>query len=154
MFQYFGIFLFKIIEDALATIRLIVVSNGKKILGSILQFAVTIIWIVLTGYVLKDFMKDIFKIISFSLGALFGSYIGSSIEEKIALGTNSFIVNTRNIKILCDSLNGKYNYFVLNDFIILITAPRKEKNRIIKLVKNIDNTALIFSEKIKDFSDL
>ena len=28
---YLGIFVFKIIEDALTTLRLIVVSNGKKV---------------------------------------------------------------------------------------------------------------------------
>ena len=46
---YLSIFIFKIIEDALATLRLIVVSNGKKVFGAILQFIVTLIWIILTG---------------------------------------------------------------------------------------------------------
>ena len=104
---YFLIFIFKIIEDALATLRLIVVSNGRKLLGSILQFICTIIWIILTGSVLIDFMDDFGKVITFSIGSFFGSYIGCIIEEKIALGTNSFIVkNNRNLT----NLLNDYNY--------------------------------------------
>ena len=89
---YLAIFTFKIIEDALATLRLIVVSNGKKKLGAILQFVVTLIWIVLTSSVLIGMKDDIFKAVALAFGALFGSYLGSVLEEKIALGTNSFIV--------------------------------------------------------------
>ena len=58
---YFLIFVFKIIEDALATLRLIVVSNGKKVFGAVLQFVVTLIWLVLTGTVLLGIREDIFK---------------------------------------------------------------------------------------------
>ena len=57
---YLAIFGFKIIEDALATLRLIVVSNGKKKLGAILQFVVTLIWIILTGTPIFDSCKKIY----------------------------------------------------------------------------------------------
>ena len=100
---YFAIFIFKIIEDALATLRLIVVSNGKKKLGAILQFLVTLIWIILTSSVLIGLKDDIFKAIAFAFGSLFGSYLGSVLEEKIALGTNIFMVeieNSKSLKIL------------------------------------------------------
>ena len=95
---YIAIFVFKIIEDALATLRLIVVSNGKKKLGAILQFVVTLIWIILTGTVLMGLQKDIFKAIAFAFGALLGSYLGSVLEEKMALGTNVFMVEVNNDK--------------------------------------------------------
>ena len=89
---YGAIFIFKIIEDALATLRIIVISKSKKKLGSILQFIVTLIWIILTGTVLMGLQKDILKAIAFAFGSLFGSYLGSVLEEKIALGTNAFLV--------------------------------------------------------------
>ena len=43
MLVYAGIFIFKIIEDALGTLRIIVVSNGKKKLGAVLHFANAIV---------------------------------------------------------------------------------------------------------------
>ena len=106
---YIAIFLLKIIEDALATLRLIVVSNDKKKLGAILQFVVTLIWIVLTGTVLMGLQKDIFKAIAFAFGALFGSYLGSVLEEKIALGTNVFMVeiNRDKAQVLINNLENE-----------------------------------------------
>jgi len=106
--NYIYIFIFKIIEDSLATLRLILVSNGKKFLGAILQFIVTVIWIWLTGYVLIDFMKDMFKVCAFALGSLFGSYFGSLIEEKIALGTNCFIIKSLYLNDIFEVLKNSY----------------------------------------------
>lgn len=145
---YFLIFIFKIIEDALATLRLIVVSNGRKLLGSILQFVCTIIWIILTGSVLIDFMNDLWKVIAFSLGSFFGSFFGCFIEEKIALGTNSFIIKYNN---KFDRLLNDYNHVFLSDGLVMITAPRKRAKDVINMVKTYDKEAVIISEKIKVF---
>lgn len=143
---YFLVFIFKIIEDALATLRLIVISNGRKLLGSILQFICTIIWIVLTGSVLIDFMDDFGKVIAFSIGSFFGSYLGCLIEEKIALGTNSFIIKyNSNLKKLLND----YNYVFLSNDLIMITAPRRKAKDVIKIVKKCDRNSFIISEKIK-----
>ena len=145
---YFLVFIFKIIEDALATLRLIVVSNGRKLLGSILQFVCTIIWILLTGSVLIDFMKDFGKVIAFSIGSFFGSYLGFLIEEKIALGTNSFIIKyNSNMKRLLNN----YNYLFLSNDLLMITAPRRRVKDVIKIVKGYDKNAFIICEKIKIF---
>lgn len=153
---YLGIFIFKIIEDALATLRLIVVSNGKKGFGAILQFICTVIWIILTGNVLINFMKDIYKIISFSLGSLVGSYLGNIIEEKIALGTNNLIIKIKDS--LISSLIFKLKYqninFIKIENILIITTSRKKTPHIIKIIKSIDNNAIIISEKVKVFSGL
>ena len=156
---YFFVFIFKIIEDALATMRLIVVSNGRKLLGSILQFICTIIWVILTGSVLINFMEDFWKVVSFSLGALIGSYIGSFLEEKIALGTNGFIVKIKEDNSSFINRLKLNNYNVLkirNDVenIIMITAPRKKTKEVVKIIKNVDKDATIISEKVKIFSHL
>ncbi len=143
---YFLVFVFKIIEDALATMRLIVVSNGRKLLGSILQFICTIIWIILTGSVLIDFMNDFGKVIAFSIGSFFGSYLGCLIEEKIALGTNCYIIRYNN---KMKELLNDYNYIFLSNDLIMITAPRRMANEIISKVKDCDVNASIISEKVK-----
>ena len=76
---YILIFIFKIIENTLSTLRIIVVANGKKLLGAILQGIVSIVWVISTSLVVINIQKDPLKIISFTLGALIGSYIGSII---------------------------------------------------------------------------
>lgn len=62
---YIGIFISKILENTLSTLRIIVVSNGKKKLGAILQGIVALIWIFVTGVVIININKDIFKVIFF-----------------------------------------------------------------------------------------
>lgn len=154
---YLAIFIFKIIEDALATLRLIVVSNGKKKLGAILQFIVTLIWIILTGTVLMGLQKDIFKAIAFALGSLFGSYLGSVLEERIALGTNAFMVeiNYEEATNLIECLE-KENFQVSkiksdNDgkVILMITGARRQTGKIVKIIREFDEEAFILSEKVK-----
>lgn len=154
---YFAIFIFKIIEDALATLRLIVVSNGKKKLGAVLQFIVTLIWIILTGTVLMGLQKDIFKAIAFALGALFGSYLGSVLEERIALGTNAFMVEVSCDNALCLTEQLEKENFQVSKIksdnnektILMITGARKKTSKIVKIIRNVDNKAFILSEKVK-----
>lgn len=88
---YILILLFKITENTLSTIRIIVIADRKKLLGAILQGTVSLIWIISTSLVVID-IKDIIKIISFTLGAVIGSYLGSTIEEK-KMGKPSILKN-------------------------------------------------------------
>ena len=109
MFIYIAIFFSKIIENAIATLRLIVVANGKKKLGALLQGIVALVWIISTGMVIVDINKDILKIVIFCFGSIMGSYLGSVIEEKIALGSNMLICVTKE-KYEIDIKNKLNNY--------------------------------------------
>ncbi|MBR2588152.1 MAG: hypothetical protein IKD77_02970 [Bacilli bacterium] len=147
---YFSIFIFKIIEDALATLRLIVVSNGKKALGAFLQFICTIIWVLLTGSVLVNFTSDYFKIIAFALGSFIGSYMGSLLEEKLAIGTNSYIIKSKDINSLLKYFSKKFTVLNFDNYIMVI-APRRMQKSILNFVKSVDEKALIICEKVKFF---
>ena len=156
MLIYTGIFVFKIIEDALGTLRIIVVSNGKKKLGAILHFANAIVWVAVTGTVINNISKDPLKVIFFALGSLVGSYFGSFLEEKIALGTNIIMTEISNINAERIILNlPKYKITKIkqnNNTLIMITCPRKKTEDVIKIIKNYDEKANIITEKVKSFS--
>ena len=91
---YLAIIVSKILENMLSTLRLIVVANGKKKLGAILNGVIALIWILVTGIVIIDINKDLLKIIFFCAGSVIGSYLGSVVEERIALGTNTLMCIT------------------------------------------------------------
>lgn len=80
---YFIIFIFKFIENTLSTLRLIIVAHGNKLFGAFLQAIVTFVWIISAGLTIINFKEDYLKILVFCLGAGFGSYFGSFLEEKI-----------------------------------------------------------------------
>lgn len=160
MLLYFLIFISKIVENAVGTLRLIVVANGKKKLGAFLQGIVALVWIFGTGIVIVDIDKDILKIVIFIIGSIVGSYLGSIIEEKIAMGTNMLIcvvkemyeesvkerLSDHQITTVCEKDD---NYSIL--FIVL---KRKEITEISKIIKNIDNDAILISEKIKTMNNI
>ena len=152
---YLLIFISKIIENMLSTLRLIVVANGKKKLGAILNGIVALVWVFVTGIVIIDVDKDPIKIIIFCIGSIAGSYLGSLVEEKIAMGTNMLIciVNEMYEEIVKEKLNN-YQITTLCEkdksySILFIVMKRKETKKISKLIKDIDKDAILISEKIK-----
>lgn len=155
MLIYFLIFISKIIENALATLRLIVVANGKKILGAILQGIVALVWIFVTGIVIIDVNKDPIKIIIFCVGSIVGSYLGSLLEQKIGMGTNMLlcVIKEEYENDIKEKLQD-YQIITLcekdkNYSILFIVMKRKETREISNIIKNIDNDAILISEKIK-----
>ena len=149
---YLIIFFAKIIENALSTLRLIVVANGKKIIGAILQIFVTFVWVVIASMVIIDIKSDYFKVIAFILGSAIGSYLGSLIEEHIAMGTNLLIciVNPDLKNNIVNSLKLK-NFKIINfndSEKLIILTKRKKRKEIIKIIKNIDKGSIIIASKV------
>lgn len=155
---YFTIFISKVIENSLATLRLIVVANGKKVLGAFLQFAIALVWIVVTGMVVVNLTKDPLKIVFFALGSFVGSYCGSLIEEKLAMGDSMLIGITKkdNEDILTSAIRDEgYAVTVLEgngleqtSSVLMIVVPRKKRNTVVRMIKNIDHKSMIVTEKI------
>ena len=160
MVIYLLIFISKIIENALSTLRLIVVSNGKKKIGAILNGIIALIWIFAVGITIIDINKDILKIVFFTLGSMFGSYLGSVIEEKIALGSNMLICITKEIyenEIKNRLSNYKITTICEKDntySILLILLKRKEIYKISRTIKKIDKDSILISEKAKSINNI
>ena len=157
---YLFIFISKIIENMLSTLRLIVVANGKKVLGAILQGLVGLVWIFVTCIVIINVNEDPLKIIIFCIGSIVGSYLGSFVEEKIAIGTNMIIcvIKEKYELALKEKLN-KYQIITLcekdnNYSILFIVIKRKETFKISKIIKSIDKDSIIISEKIKTINNI
>jgi len=160
MLIYFLIFISKIIENALSTLRLIVVANGKKILGAILQGIVALVWIFVTGIVIIDINKDPIKIIIFCGGSIVGSYLGSLLEQKIGMGTNMImcVIKEEYEEDVKEKLED-YKIITLcekdkNYSILFVLTRRKEIYKISEIVKQMDNNAIIISEKIKTINNI
>ncbi len=160
MLTYFIIFISKIIENTLSTLRLIVVAKGKKMFGAILQFIIAFVWVITTGIVVVNIKDDPLKVVFFALGSLIGSYLGSFIEEKIALGEDmlTVITNDNSSDEIIEKLSS-YNYPVYklksenkNTFILLVMSHKKNRSKIINIIKKIDRNSLISASSIKNMT--
>ena len=153
---YLIIFFAKVTENALGTLRLIVVANGKKKIGALLQFVIAVIWITVTGVVIVGINEDPLKIVFFALGSGIGSFLGSFIEEKMAIGSNALnaIVDELKEKEISSKLR-EMGFAVTSidargkdkkrKLLIIITSRRKRK-KVVDIIEEIDDKAMIFSE--------
>lgn len=138
----------KIVENTLSTLRLIVVSNGKKKIGAILNGIISLCWIFSASIIIININKDIFNIISFCLGAVIGSYLGSILEEKIALGCELLICySNKNLNNTISKINNNVlNIHKFNNTLLIYTK-RKNIKRISKIIKSYDKKANILQIK-------
>jgi uncharacterized protein YebE (UPF0316 family) len=147
---YLFIFILKILENSISTLRLIFVSNGNKTIGSILLFVTSIIWITTSGITIINI--NIFSILVFAIGSAIGSYLGSILEEKLAFGLNLIIcISSTNI---VDKLRKKgYIVTKINGTgidgykdILLIVIKRKDIRNLINYINSINKDVLILKE--------
>ena len=152
---YLFIFVAKVLEIALGTLRMIVVANGKKWLGSFLQLANALVWIFSTGVVLTGINEDWLKIAIFAIGSFAGSYVGSFIEEKLAMGSNllTCITSYGNPDLATALRTSGYAVTTIKGFgqqeekeIYLIMTPRKKRHQAVLILKQYDPECMIVSE--------
>lgn len=151
--EYLLIFLAKIIEVSLTTVRTVFITKGQKLYSSIIGFIEVSIWLLVASVVLVGINENPAKMFVYALGFTFGNYIGSIIEEKIGLGHVSIqiITNCTDGTMLSDSLRkaGKAVTVLKGEgkdsekCILLIYAKRKQKDCIMREVKKLDIQAVI-----------
>ena len=117
------IFLLKLIENALSTLRLILVANGKKIIGSVLMFIISIVWALSATYVVIK--ANVLNMISFATN--FNEY---DLFKKLFTKYETFIIKNDN----------QYNFKII--------TKRKYKHKIINTIKNVDKSINVVIEKI------
>ncbi len=156
MILYLIIFFSKVLENALGTLRLIVVADGRKILGAILQGVISIIWILIVGAVVKNVWQNPYKVLFFTLGSVVGSYLGNFIEEKLALGNNMVMIISEDSNLANNIRDNGFGVTVTkgegkDSFknILYVIITRKNIRKLINTTKKYDQKALIISESIK-----
>ncbi|WP_291858008.1 DUF2179 domain-containing protein [Marinilabilia sp.] len=79
------IFIARVADVSIGTIRIVFVSKGLKLLAPLLGFFEIFIWLLAMTKVFEN-LDNWFYFIAYSAGFATGNYIGLLIEEKLALG--------------------------------------------------------------------
>lgn len=88
------IFLARICDVSLGTIRVIFISKGIRYLAPIIGFFEVIIWLLAIGQIMNN-LTNFVAYIAYGAGFAAGTYIGMAIEEKISLGLVSVRIITK-----------------------------------------------------------
>lgn len=81
----FLIFIARIIDVSIGTVRLMLMARGRKIMAPILGFFEVFIWILAVRQIMNN-LNNMACYIAFPLGFAVGNYVGMIIEEKLAMG--------------------------------------------------------------------
>ena len=79
------IFLARIVDVSMGTIRVIFISKGFKKIAPILGFFEVIVWLLAISQVMKNLTNWI-SYIAYGAGFAAGTYVGMYLEEKISIG--------------------------------------------------------------------
>ena len=79
------IFLARILDVSLGTIRLIFISKGVKYLAPLIGFFEVLIWLLAIGQIMKN-LNNVVCYIAYGGGFALGTFLGIFIEEKLSIG--------------------------------------------------------------------
>ncbi|MDL2295037.1 DUF5698 domain-containing protein [Ruminococcaceae bacterium OttesenSCG-928-D13] len=150
---YVGIFLAKMIEVSLSTVRNVLINRGEKIRGAIIGFFEVLIWIIVVSNVLDSLSEDPLQAVIYCLAFACGNYLGVIIENKLAIGTACIqAMVTEDMKDeLSDALRGRgFGVTIIQGQgmeqtvdVLMIYLKRKCLEEAIGLIREYCPTALI-----------
>jgi uncharacterized protein YebE (UPF0316 family) len=79
------VFLARVVDVTLGTLRIIFISRGRKVLAPLLGFVEVFIWISIIAQITKG-THNIVAYLAYAAGFAAGNYIGMFIEDKLAMG--------------------------------------------------------------------
>ncbi|MBK5242897.1 DUF5698 domain-containing protein [Clostridium sp.] len=155
------IFLCKIIEVSFATVRMVLITKGEKVRGAFVAFFEITIWLLVSAKVLTGLSEFPLRGVMYVLGFVVGNYLGSVIEEKVALGivTATIITSTENKDIIVARLKELEIGFTVmqsqgqkdeNKFIVAYMARKRKK----VLLKNLNELNLKYFISINESRDV
>ena len=80
-----SIFILRLLDQTLGTLRVLYVNKGKPVFGAVLGFVESAIWVVAISRVIQD-LNDPLLIFGYARGFASGTIMGSYIENTIAIG--------------------------------------------------------------------
>jgi len=151
------IFLSRIVDVSIGTIRVILLSRGNRYMAPLLGFFEVIIWLVAISRVMQN-LTNVFCYIAYGAGFATGNFVGMLLESKLALGLQIVrIIYTSPLQLLPTELrNEGYGVTTVegqgargNVHILFSIISRKKVNDFIKLVHAIEPKAFISVEDVR-----
>jgi uncharacterized protein YebE (UPF0316 family) len=87
------IFLLRIVDVSLSTVRILLAVRGRKLLVPIIGFVEVLVWLVAAGNAIRH-LDSVWHVLGYSLGFAAGTSVGLWLEEKLAIGIATMQVIT------------------------------------------------------------
>lgn len=156
------IFVSRICDVAIATLRIIFVMNGKKFLAPLLGFFESLIWLVAIGQIFQN-VENVYSYLAFAGGFSAGTLAGMLIEERLALGNVVVRVITKQEggrlvdyfmqkKFYFTNIPGEGKFGPVN--VLFTVIRRNQLEEVITIIKHFNPQAFYTVESVKKVSQL
>jgi uncharacterized protein YebE (UPF0316 family) len=151
------IFLSRIVDVTLDTLRIVFISRGNKVIAPILGFFEILIWLIAITRIMEN-LDNITTYFAYAAGFAVGNYVGLRVEEKLAMGMQIIrIVTGRNASELIESLREKGFGVTAVDaegkegpvHVIFLITKRQMAKEVISIVNNYNPKAFYSIEDVR-----
>ena len=151
------IFVLRVGDMSLDTLRMLMVMRGRKAYAWILGFFQAIIFVVAISSVLKN-LNNPLNMIGYAAGFASGNVIGMLIEERLAIGHSHLrVISSRRGSAVADRLRAEG--FAITEIpargkdgmvtVLNISVLRKYTDRVHDLINQVDPEAFITAEDVR-----
>ena len=145
----FNIFISRIIDVSLGTLRTMFVVKGNKIISSSIAFVEVLIWFYAARAALVNYDNSFLIALFYSLGYATGTYLGTLINEILIDGIyNIQVISTKIttndiLKIRSANFGVSVLKTVDNKNILYLSINKKRYKECINIIKSIDKNSFI-----------
>ena len=152
----------KILEISVQSVKTVFMVKGQRIQAAFLGFLECVIWGLVIASIIDTLGDNYLMLFFYCLGYSTGMYIGSVLENKIALGTSSIqlMVKSDKVEKVIEYLNNSNRGFTVLDgkgskeamSVVMIVLPRKEVKAVISdIIKLCDKEVFVVSSEVSKF---
>jgi uncharacterized protein YebE (UPF0316 family) len=156
---YLLILVFKTIEVSMATLRIVLITKDERLKGAFIGFFEVMLWVVLVSTVLTNVAQDPVKVVIYAMGFAIGNYVGSMLENRLAIGTTNLeaIVLKEHGKDLSKKLRSMglavtaVEAYGMNNKreILYMHIKRKDVQRTVQMIRSFQENVVITINDIK-----
>jgi uncharacterized protein YebE (UPF0316 family) len=155
------IFLARICDVSIGTMRIIFVSKGKKYIAPVLGFFEVLIWITAISKIMQN-LDNYINYVAYAAGFATGNFIGMIIEEKLAMGFQMIRIFTyQNGPVLVQDLNSSGFGATSVEaqgakekvHIIYTIVQRTEINRVLGIIEDFNPKAFYTIEDVRSVNE-
>jgi len=155
------IFLARILDQTIGTMRLIFLAKGMKHIAPVLGFFEVIIWLLAIGQIMQH-LDNWLCYVAYGAGFAMGNFIGITLEEKLSIGTSIIrvILSSESPELISELKSHNFGLTILNAEgakgkvkIIFSIIRRKEIAVFINTLHQFHPNAFYTIEDVKEAKD-
>ena len=152
----FMIFLARIADVTMGTVRVIFITRGMKYMAPLVGFVEILVWLLAIGQIMRN-LSNPACYIAYAAGFAMGNYVGISIAERLSLGVVLIrVISPKDALPLVERLKAEsYGVTSIDGHgtsgqvkVVFTLVPRRDVSRVVGMIKTFNPHAFYSIEEI------